>query len=61
MKAGERGKEGGWEKERASLQQQRDPGSEAPNARFNGNNKLLSQAIKSAFDTYRRAEVRCAI
>lgn len=37
------------------------PGSEAPNARFNGNNKLLSQAIKSAFDTYLRAEVHCAI
>eukprot|EP00064_Thunnus_orientalis_P012887 superscaffoldBa00002028_g12923 len=43
------------------LWQQRDPGIEAPNARFNGNNKLLSQAIKSAFDTYLRAEVHCAI
>lgn len=28
---------------------------------FNGNNKLLSQAIKSASDTYQRVEVRRAI
>lgn len=28
---------------------------------FNGNNKLLSQAIKSASDTYLSAEVHCAI
>lgn len=46
---------------RERLRQQRDPGSEAPNACFNGNNKLLSQAIKSAFDTYLSAEVHCAI
>lgn len=53
MKDGEGEREGVW--------RWRDPGSEASNARFNGNNKLLSQAIKSAFDTYLRAEVHCAI
>lgn len=29
--------------------------------RFNGNNKLLSQAIKSDCDTYLSTEVHCAI
>lgn len=38
------------------------PGERGPERPvLNGNNKLLSQAIKSAFDTYLRAEVRCAI
>lgn len=47
--------------EREADWQRRDLGSKAPNAPFNGNNKLLSQAIKSAFDSYLRAEVHCAI
>lgn len=37
------------------------PRERSPERCFNGNNKLLSQAIKSAFDLYRRAEVLCAI
>lgn len=51
-------KENGGRDER---QPRRDPGSQAPIAHFNGNNKLLSQAIKSAFDPYLRAEGHCAI